>query len=118
MGAAMKPRGAKQLLHATFKDFARSTLDDPQIQALIRKRLIDELEGKIHTPMPALAVLTSAVKDELPILEAPRAVVFVAEITNGRGAVTRMELGTELGAELGTGAVLEAPQLLGGSDAE
>ncbi len=89
-----KPNAA-QVVSRTFEMFAKATLGDPEVQRAIRKRLLDELAGKVKNPLPALAVLAAATVKQRPDPLSARAVVFVAEITGGRGNVTRVELGTE-----------------------
>ena len=51
-----RKKGAVAAVSRTFQEFAQATLEDPEVQAALRKRLMDELAGKKSNPMPALTV--------------------------------------------------------------
>lgn len=87
--------GTKTLISKTFEEFARATLEDPEIQTKIRERLLAELAGKKRNPLPALGALASAAVREKPSVERGASILFIAQITNGRGQVKRFELGPE-----------------------
>lgn len=83
------------LISRTFQEFAHATLDDPEIQKKIRDRLLAEIAGKKRNPMPALTVLAAAAVKEKPVSRGQTSVVFIAQITNGRGEVKRLEIAQE-----------------------
>lgn len=89
--AGRKP-GSKTIITKTFEEFARATLADPEIRSALRQRVLDEIAGKKRNPMPGLAVLAAASIREKPAANLGQSVVFIAQITNGRGVVRRVEL--------------------------
>lgn len=95
LSRAGRKKGAVSLITRTFQEFAQSTLEDPDVQAALRKRLMDEIAGRKRNPMPALTVLAAAAVKEKPIAHGASAVVFIAQITNGRGEVKRLEIAPE-----------------------
>ena len=87
--------GTKALISKTFEEFSRSLLEDPEIQVKIRERLLAELAGKKRNPLPCLGALAAAAVREKPSVERGASILFIAQITNGRGEVKRFELGPE-----------------------
>ena len=98
LSRAGRRKGAVNLISRTFQEFAQATLDDPEIQKKIRERLLAEIAGKKRNPMPALTVLAAAAVKEKPVARGQSAVVFIAQITNGRGEVKRLELAQDIEA--------------------
>jgi hypothetical protein len=87
-----RPKGAKGIVSRTFQQFAEATLNDPEIRAALRQRVLDEIAGKRRNPMPCVAVLAAAAVKERAVQGTHTNVTFIATITNGRGDVRRVEL--------------------------
>lgn len=100
LSRAGRRKGAANLISRTFQEFAEATLDDPEIQKKIRERLLAEIAGKRRNPMPALTVLAAAAVKEKPVARGQTSVLFIAQITNGRGEVKRFEIAPEIAGEL------------------
>lgn len=114
-----RKKGAVNAISRTFQEFAQATLDDPDVQRAIRKRLMDEIAGKKRNPMPALTVLAAAAVKEKPVARGASSVVFIAQITNGRGDVKRLELASDEARALppaeGSVEVHALPSAVGGT---
>jgi len=106
LSRAGRRKGAVSAITRTFQEFAQATLEDPDVQKAIRKRLMDEIAGKKRNPMPALTVLAAAAVKEKPVARGASSVVFIAQITNGRGEVKKLELAQDEPRALLPGSVM------------
>jgi hypothetical protein len=87
-----RKKGARNAVSRTFREVSEAIMSDPDVVAMLKRRVLLELAGKKRNPLPLVAVLGAACSgDKAKERDARGAISFAVQIVSGRGVVSKVE---------------------------